>query len=332
MAKVEAARGGLQKLASGGPPTVEAKPVDVAPPPAPVDEKPSGGASGTTDDAPPDGAAAKAIEAIEKRDKRAREQLAQERAAAKAELEAERAEIARLRAEMSGKVTPFEELQKLAKTPGKELELLKKLGVDTEDDHERYARNTYAVSKSGKADPKNRAYAEQVSEKQGLQAELADLRRMVEETRETFSQAQQRAQAEAFANQYLDEAVKAIPADPSFIGLAHTANPKKARAALLAVGQRLESETGEVPTHAEVIAAYEADTRAELRDRGLSEDQISAMLRPKAAAKPAPVAAHVRTLDPSAGPTTPPVNGHPTREDRIAAARAGLRKITAAGT
>jgi hypothetical protein len=318
---MDAARDGLRKIAEGAAPT-DAKPAD--PPPQAVKVE----AAPTPEDKEP--APDKAIEAIEKRDKRAREALAAEKAAAKAELEAERAEIARLRAEMTGKVTPFEELQKLAKTPGKELELLKKLGIETEDDHERYARNTYAVSKSGKADPKNKAYADQVSEKAGLAAEIAELRATAEELRNEFKTRDQRAAMEQFQNKWLDGFKEAPPA--TFASLALTSSPEKARAAFLRVGQRLEAETGETPTHAEVLAAYEDETKADLRDRGLNDEQIALMLKPKTAAKPVAPVAPPRTLDVSTGPTTTTVTTPTTREQKIAAARAGRLKLNAATT
>jgi hypothetical protein len=334
-AKLATARVGLAKMAGVTPPaevdaekTADPKPA-IAKPVEKVDEKP----------AEVDPNDAKGLEAIEKRDQRARTQLAADKAAWKAEQAAELAAINKLKAELTGKASSLDELRKLAKT--KPLEALKHLGVETEDDYERYARETYAVSKSGKADPKNKVYADQVAEKQGLAAELAELRKMVEDTRTHVSTREQQAQAEQFQAQYLDAAVKAIPADPSFIGLAHTANPGKARAALLALGQRMEREALEAndgewnpahtPSHAQVIAKYEEETRAELKDRGLHDDQIAAMLRKPGTAAPV-VKTPPKTLDITTRPTTNTLNGNPTREQKIAAARAGRLKLQAEST
>lgn len=287
------------------------KPVEVAEKFAEVEEK-------------PDAATAKSIEAIEKRDRRAREQLAADRAAWKAERDLEIAELTKLKSELTGKATSLDDLKRLAKT--KPLEALKHLGIESEDDLEVVARQTYAVSKSGKADPKNKAFADQVAEKHGVAAELAELKAELAKVKGEFSTRDQRAEMERFQTQYLDEAVKAIPAEPTFIALAHTANPAKARAALLELGQRIERETGETPSHAEVIAEYERNKRAELADTGLAADQIEALLRkPAPPAKPLP-----KTLDLTArGSATAPINGNPTREQKLAAARAERLKRNA---
>ncbi len=278
-------------------------------------------------DEPPDPAAAKGIEAIEKRDQRARAALAADQAKWKAERDLEVAEIARMRADFT-KGPDFDALKKLPPAR-RALEVMKLAGLDPDDEDamEVIARDTYARSKSGKADPKNKAYADQVGEKQALTAEIEELKRQIAEVSGEFKTRDQRAQMEHFQAQYLDAAVKAVPADPSFIGLGLAANPGKARASLLSIGQRLESESGETPTHAEVIAEYEATRRAELADTGLSTAQIDALLQ-----KPAPVVAKPappRTLDVTVRSTTQPINGSPTREQRIAAASAGLRKLSA---
>ena len=314
-AKVAAFREGAAK-AEPAAPAVTAAPVE-----APAKVEP------VADD-PPDPKTAKGIEAIEKRDKRAREALAADQAKWKAERDLEVAELARLRADLTGKAPKFDDLKKLP--PAKRaLEAMKLVGLDPDDEEamEVIARDAYARSKSGKADPKNKAYADQVSEKSALAAEIAAMKAELDSVKGEFKTRDQRAAMEQFQNQYLDQAVKAVPADPSFIGLALTANPTKARAALLQIGQRLESENGDTPTHAEVIAEYERSKRAELADMGVPEAQIAAML-----AKPAPVvvkAAPPKTLDVTVRSTTPPLNGNPTRDQKIAAARSGLKKLGA---
>jgi len=272
------------------------------------------------------------LDAIEKRDKRAREQLTKERAEAKAELDRERAELAKLRAE-ANKPAPFDDLKKL---PAKDryLQALKLAGLDPDDDEsmEVIARDAYARSKSGKADPKNKAYAEQIGERDSVKSELADLRRQLEETRSSLTEREQRQQAESFQQKYLDEAVKAIPAAASLAGRALAKNPDRARGELLRVGQALETELGETPSHAEVVARYESLLRQDLLDRGLDETTIAAMLSPPKAATAAPAAPKpMRTLDPGAGSITPTINGTATRAQRLAVAKQGLKKLLAEG-
>lgn len=280
------------------------------------------------EETPPE--AQKGVDAIERRDKRAREQLAADRAAMEAEYKRKEADLERRLAE-AAKPTPFDDLKKLP-TVKRALEAMKAAGVNVDDEEvaEVIARDVYARSKSGKADPKARAYADQLAEKNGISAEVAELRRMLEETRETVAQKEQRQAMEAFQNKWLDGFTKEPPVSDSFLGLALTKNPEKARGALLSIGQRLERELGETPTHAEVIAAYEAETRADLADRGFTDEQIAGMLaKPK---PPAPVKTPPRTLDPSTGPTTTPVSATTSREQKIAAARVGIKKLSAAIT
>jgi hypothetical protein len=265
------------------------------------------------------------IESIEKRDKRQREQIAAERQ----KLEADKAELVKLRAE-ANRPAPLEELKKLP-VRDRYLAALKQAGIDPDDDEhmELVARDSYARSKSGKADPKNKAYAEQIAEKTHGNDTVAQLKKEIEDLKSGLTEREQKAQAEQFQNKYLDAAVKAIPATPSLVGQAHSKNPERARAEMLHVGQMLERELGETPTHAEVVAEYEKHLRADLIDRGFSEDEITARLAPPkaaATAAPAPAAKPMRTLDPSAGPSTQTMHGPPTREQRLAKAKAELAK------
>lgn len=314
------------------------------PPPAPTDSQRVAETETTTPDAPkptlapkadekpkdeaPDAQTTSAMAAIEKREKRAREQIAADRAALQKEIEDARADLARQRAELTGKVRPLEDLSKLP--PAKRaIEALKLAGIDPDDEEamEMIARDTYARSKSGKADPKNRAYADQLAEKRGIEGEIAELRKMLEETRTQITEREKQSQTEAFQNRYLDEAVKAIPSEPTFIARAHAANPQKARAELLAIGQHLEKQNGETPTHAEVIAEYERLARADLTDRGFSPAQITAILAPSSATPAKPAAAPaVKTLDPAVGLTTPTAPQGEARDAKIARARAARLK------
>ena len=217
-------------------------------------------------------------------------------AAAKAEIERERAELSRLRAEAE-KPSPWEALKKL---PPKERyrEALKLVEMDPDDETiaEVVARDAYARSKSGKADPKNKQYAEQVAEKRALETELAELRKQVADIGNEFKTRDQRAEAERFQTQYLDTAVKAIPAE-TFLSQLHTANPAKARNALLSIGQQLERDLGETPSHAEVIAEYEKRRRdADVLAAGTAvpafpENEPSASASPSSSGSPSASAA-----------------------------------------
>lgn len=332
-AKIAAVTAGLAKLASEQatptePPATEpVKPADPVPeapkpvdPPAdpPVEEKPA-----ATDEAT-DPKTAKGLAAIDKQAKKFRE----EQARAKADLDLERAELARIRAEVTGKSSSLEELQRLVKKDP--IAALAKLGLSTDDETEmeRVGRGAYVYTKAGKADPRSKESASQIAEKSAIQAEIADLRKVADELRNEFKTRDQRASAETFVTRYLDGAVKAIPSEPTLIGKLYAKAPEKARQALHAVGAKLERENdNETPSHADVIAEYEKLQRAELEEQGVDVD---AMLRPSTTA--APAKAPSKTLDIAAPSGTRPINGTPTRAEKLAAITAGLRKLDSAAT
>jgi hypothetical protein len=286
----------------------------------------------TTDTEKHDESTQRGLDAIEKRDKRAREQLTRERAEAKAEIDRERAELAKLRAE-ANKPDPFADLKKLPPRD-RYLEALKlvDLDPDNEESMEVVARDVYPRSKSGKVDPKAKAYADQLAERSYRDDRVAQLEKRIEELTSGLSEKESRQQAEQFQQKYLDEAVKAIPTAASLVGRAHAKNPDRARTELLRVGQALETELGETPSHAEVVARYESLLKQDLLDRGFDESAITGMLAPaKTTAPQAPAPKPMRTLDPGAGSTTPTINGNPTRAQKLAVAKQGLKKLLAEG-
>lgn len=339
--KLAAVNAGLAKLASES--TAEPKAPD-APAPAPivdvpVEEKPAEKAPekpaepAKSDDDAPDPKTAKSLAAIDKQAKKFRD----EQSAAKAELALERAELARLRAEVTGKSSSFEDLQKLAKKDP--LAALAKLGLslDDESEMERVGRAAFPHTKAGKADPRAKPIAEQSAREREWAAKFEEQEAAISELRNEFKTRDAGAQQQRFVNQYLDEAVKAIPAEPSLIGKLHAKTPQKARGVLHALGARMEREAMEAdgaktydasytPSHAEVIAQYERERRAELEEQGVDVD---ALLKPAAKAAPA---APTKTLDPTAVGGTRLINGNPSRAERLAAVTAGIKKLDAAAT
>lgn len=298
------------------PPVVAAKPADKDDKAEPVDDK-----------------TAKAIAAIDRRAAAFR----QEQSAATAKLELDRAELAKLRADVDGRGTSDKELRELAKRDP--VAALAKLGIDTEDDWEVVGRGAYARTKAGKADPRAQPAVAQTARERQVDGEIAELRQQNKELVDHLRTQSAQQQSAKFVGEYLDSAVKAIPATPSLIGRLHAKSPEKARQALLATGKAMEREAmaaegtkkydpSHTPSHDELIARYEKNRRAELEEHGVDVD---ALLAPAAPAKPAPVAAKASaTIDPNAVRGTRPVNENPTREERLAAVSAGLKKLDAA--
>lgn len=267
----------------------------------------------------PDPATERGLRSVEQ----ARKKFFDEQAASKAELEVQRAEVARLRKEAEGRLASRDDLKKL-----KPIELLDALDHYTEDDLDILSRATYARTKAGKTDPRAQAAAQDASRAQGSRATADKLAEMqakhdaeIAELRGEFTKRDQRS----YAERWLGEAVKAIPADaPTFLAKLHANDPDTAQRELLSIGIELEkANDGDPPTHAEVIAEFEKRKRASLRSMGLDPD---ALLAPaKVAPAPAPKPAGARTLDVTAANVTRPENAPKTRDERRAVAMANLR-------
>jgi len=313
-------------VAAAAAPAADKKPAEPAPEtkidPAPI--KP--------DEPPVDDKTAKGLAAIDRRAKAFRD----EQVAAKASLDLERAELARLRSEVTGRASSFEELQKLAKVDP--IAVLAKLGIDSEDDWETIGRGAYPRTKAGKADPRAAPAVAQTAREATLAAKLEAVERRTIELDEQIRSRDSAAQTQVFVDRYLDDAVKAIPAAPTLIGKLHAKSPAKARETLLELGKAMERHAMEqdgatkydpsyTPSNAELIATYEKLRRAELEEQGVDVDALLAPVgaapAPKAVTKPAV------TLDPTSTTGTRPINGNPTREQKLAAVSAGLKKLDA---
>lgn len=280
----------------------------------------------------PDDKTAKGIAAIDRRAAKFRE----EQSAAKTQIDLERAELARMRAEVSGKSASFEELQKLAKRDP--IAALAKLGIDSEDDWENVGRGAYPRTKAGKADPRAQPAVAQSARERELADKIAELDAKIAKVDETITSRDRQAQSQRYIATYLDSAVKAIPTTPSLIGKLHGKSPEKARQALLETGQRMERQAmaaegatqydpSFTPGHTELVAEYERARRAELEEQGVDVDALLAP--PKPATEPAKKPA--ATLDPTSTTGTQPVAAGPapTRAEKIKAVTAGLKKFEA---
>jgi hypothetical protein len=264
----------------------------------------------------------KGLEAVDKQAKKFRE----EQARIRADFDIERAEHARRVAEFNAKASSFEELQKLAERDT--LAAIRKLRPNlTEDDWEAIGRGAFPHTKAGKADPRSAAVAAQSAKDREYAERMERLEKQNQELLEKHETAQKQAEARKVVAEWQDSAVKAIPTDkPSIAAKRYASAPEKVRQELLAIAVQLEkANDGETPTHAEVVAAFEKRERAELEERGIDVD---ALLKGAPAAPKKPAA---KTLDVGApaGGTRPAVPAQ-TREQRLAATTAGLKKLNSA--
>ena len=306
------------------PPPASDVPAEDADAAAPIVEKPAAKVEPVEEK--PDAQTAKGLAAIDKQAAKFRA----EQKTAREELAMERADLARRTAELNAKAGSLDELRTLAKK--NPVAALAKLGIESEDDLEVVAKTAYANSKTGKADPRNKAYAEQTAKEREYATKLEALEAQQAELKQYVSQRDQQAALEQARATYSDAAVKAIPAEPSLIGTLHAKNPGKARSALLELGIKMERDAAVedgaqpheygkyTPSHAAVVAEYEKQRRAELEEQGVDVD---AMLKRTA---PAPAKTAAKTLDITTTTGTRPVNGNPSKAERLAAISSNLSK------
>lgn len=301
----------VAQAAAAEPPKAETA---ATPAPKPEAQKPSEAEK-------PDPATERGLRAVEQ----AKRKFLDEQNAAKAELDVQRAEVARLRKEAEGKVSSRQDLKGLKPT-----DLLDALDHYGEDELDILSRAAYARTKAGKTDPRAQAAAQEASRAQGskaAQAEVAELRETIKQLEEKLTGEFRQRDAAAFQRHWVDEAVKAIPADkPTFLSKLHANEPDAAKRELLTIGAELEkANDNNPPTQAEVIEEFEARKRASLKAMGLDPD---ALLAPPKAADPVTTTAATakpRTLDVTTAPNiTRPANAPKTREERRDRALANL--------
>lgn len=266
----------------------------------------------------------KGLDAIDKQAKRFRDEQAAAKRAFEQEVADTRADLARMKQQIETQLTSVEDLKRQAKRDP--IGLLRKLGIETEDDWEVIGRGAFPFTKAGKADPRAAEIAARTHKESSRDSELAELRQMVNDLTEQISTQSKQAEARSYVERWATEATKAIPSDrKTLIGNLHAKAPEKAKQALLEIGARLERENdNETPSHADVIAEYERTRRAELEEQGVDVDALlGAIAAPTPPKKPSP------TLDPALPATgTRPINGRPTREQKLAAVTAGLRRLS----
>jgi hypothetical protein len=319
VAKINAARTAEVTPVEAPAVTEAPKAVTEAKPPAPVEAKQPDPPKPAEAPAADDEATKRGLLQIE----HARKRFQEEQASVKAELEVQRAEIARLRQEAQGKVSSIEELKKLDLSA-----LLDKLGYD-DAALTRLSRESYYRTAEGQKNPAAKQAVDEVRTRTTISAveeQMAELRKELAEAKEAAKAAKEMIFQREYANEWLDGALKEVPADkPTFISKLTAKNPRGARAALLAIGGELEQAHGAAPTAAEVIAEYEKRQRDYLESQGFDVESLLTPPAPKPAPAPAPAPKPARTLEVGATQITRPETVPQTREERRANALAKLR-------
>ena len=300
-----------EKPAEGEEPAKEEPAEEPEAEPAPEAKEPEA-------DEPPEAERDKRLDAIQKAERRLKEKLA-----------ADRAQFDRERAAFEKEWTPrieaaqrFETLSKRAKYDA--AGVLMALGLSA-DDLDQAARQAYAASTAGLADPRIRESAQREARERQYGDELSDTRRELAEMRAEMQRRDQAQHAERQVVAYLESVAKAATDDTPLVRQMLAKAPDRTRMRLheLAV-QLAEQEDGEAPDPIDVVKALEKARRDELEELGIDLDSVikTKSQNPGSAGETKTARTLGSDLSNPARPRTAPSN----RRDEIAEVRRALEQ------
>lgn len=220
---------------------------------------------------------AKRLAQVRKTEQRLRAQLAEQRAELQREIDSWKPRIA--------KVQEFEQLSKRAKY--EPAAVLRALGL-SEEDMEDAARDIYANSTKGSADPKNKEAVARSRRERELADKLSAMEKKLAERDEAEKKAQVEREAEQQVQSYLRGIAKKVDAEKFPLAAAQkTKNAARFEEKIALVAHQLAQKTGEWPSAPKVLARYERMRREELEELGVDPTAIAVKSKtnPKAADK-----------------------------------------------
>jgi len=204
---------------------------------------------------------------VQTAERRAREQLARERQTAIDE-------VARERAAAKADIDAAKEFAKLRESSRYDLApLLQVLGIG-EGDYMLHARALAAMAPENKADPKNRDMVERLARERRMADDLAATKKRLDDFEAQKKAEVQRAENERNTQAYLD-AVVAVKVDAPLARAALKADPDATRRELAGVALEMLEATGEPPEHAAVLTEYERRETKRLKRLGIDPATIA---------------------------------------------------------
>lgn len=247
------------------------------------DEKPSErkDAKDKTKDEDPD--LSKRLRAVQKQEKRGREQLQRERQTFEREKQQQVAAAERkLQEEWGPKIAKAQKFEALAERVKYDaVGVLLELGM-TEDDLESHAKHAFAMSKAGAAKPENRDAAQHMLRQRKLTDENATLKKRLDDLEKNLETKDQTEAANREATVYANSLLKAVSDKLPLAKNIATKNPAKARSEMAGIAMRLWKRDGERPTPAKVASVYERMRRRDLADAGVDVDAMLKTVKPAA--------------------------------------------------
>jgi hypothetical protein len=212
---------------------------------------------------------AKRLDKVRRAERRSKETIARERST----FEKERDEFI---AQWKPRVEAAAKFEKLAGRVRYNLvEVLAELGVNVEDDGEELARELYAHSKKGGADPNNKAAVARSRRERELMDEVRELKKRVEDREQTEKQTAAQRQQEEQTKAYISRVAKAASDAQPLVKKLLTTDTARAHSIIASAAVALLDELGEEPSRTRVLARAEKMWRRELKKIGVDPDAIA---------------------------------------------------------
>lgn len=217
------------------------------------------------------------LEAVQRAERRSKEQLVKREQAMHAEVDARVRKLEQEWAPRIQKAERFEAMQANART--NLISVLRELGL-TDDDMEWVSKEAFVHSRAAGVKPEHRAEAARASRERDLEAKLAATDKRFTELESKLQRQVEESRAEAEGKQYLASIEKAAT---SRVKQALAKAPVRARNRLAQVAIELMDRDGARPEPAAVLAEYEK----ELEELGIAPAATTA--KPKVATAPGKV-------------------------------------------
>ena len=271
----------------------------------------------TGDGKPADADLDKRLATVQKAQKRAKDELARERA----DFDRERDQW---KASWQPKIEQAERFLALAgRAKYDPVSVLLALGL-SDDDLEPAARQVYAHSKAAAADPRYKESATRLMRERQYADELAQTRKELQDMKSQIQQRDQAQAAEREATRYIDSVVKVTGEETPLVQTMLAKNAERTRERLAQTAMRIIEETGEAPDPEDVVKSLEQARRLELEELGIDLDVAIKTAAPKKTIPAAGETRTAKTLSNGLGKPAQPRAAQKSRRDEIADLRRDL--------
>lgn len=212
--------------------------------------------------APVDADTAKRLKLVDQQKKHARAELARERQ----DWEREKAAWAEQQRPAHEAAKKFDTLKERVRVDP--IGVLAELGL-SEDFYEPIARKMFALSPAGKADPKQREYADKLLQERAATDKVSAVEKKLADALEKLEAKDKAADTQRQLEAYYGGAEKLVTDKTPVVQRLLKGDPNRARHEMSILAYSMAQETGTAPAQKALIIAYEKQERARLRALGI---------------------------------------------------------------